>query len=457
MLLTAVCATSALVLGWGFTVDDALISTRVAHHLATGQGYRFNPAGPLSDCVTPLGWAPLLAPLSRPGVWEGLQAARWLGVSLHMVTALVLGWVLACGKASLSRVARLLLPLALCLPWGAWASSGMETPLVTLLCTLSLLGGSWTLSSASLAALLRPELLPWAFMLGALAPAKHPGQRLGHVAWVLSGALLAAVLRALVFGHPAPLAVFAKPSDLEHGIDYLVRGLLWCGLPLLLIGAGAYRELPELMRRQAVAIVAHFVAIALAGGDWMALFRLLVPLLPACLAVGVELSGRQSRWLDLGKWALASAAALLLAVSYMPQVHGVLNARRDLVLQADEWLQGRVVGALDVGWVGATGAANVVDFAGVTDAEVALLPGGHTSKRLPRDFLRRRRIDVLVLLLQPAAPQPGWDPRLWQDLPFARRVEWTAAHLDDAETFVPVQLLTLSGTAQRYLVLERQK
>lgn len=455
VVITLVSAVVALALGWGFTVDDALISTRVAHHLATGVGYRFNPGGPLSDCVTPLGWAPLIAPLAHGGVFSGLLAVRWLGVALHLATATLLGWVLARGSASLARIASMSLPLAVCLPWGAWASAGMETPLLTLLCTATLLGGRWTLPCASLAAMLRPELLPWAFVLGALTPAAHPGQRVAHVALALCGAALAAVLRASIFGHPAPLAVFAKPSDFEHGVVYLARGLLWCGLPLLLLGGRAYRELPELSRRQGVALVAHFGAVVVAGGDWMALFRLLVPVLPACLAVAVELTARQPRWFSYGKWAVASGACLLLAVDYVPQVRGVLAARHGLIEKADGLLRGRVVGTLDVGWVGATGASRIVDFAGVTDLEVALLPGGHTSKRLPPDLLHRRRVDTLVLLLRPGAPAPNWDPSRWRELPFARRVEWHAAQLDGAAEFAPVELLPLPGTGQNYLVLQR--
>src|SRR4051812_8801381 len=58
---------------WGFTVDDALISARVAAHLAQGLGYRFNPHGSVTDAVTPLGYAwllALLARLSHAGTWQ---------------------------------------------------------------------------------------------------------------------------------------------------------------------------------------------------------------------------------------------------------------------------------------------------------------------------------------------------------------------------------------------------
>ncbi|MET0410013.1 MAG: hypothetical protein ABW217_01890, partial [Polyangiaceae bacterium] len=66
-LAAAACAALGVLSAWGFSVDDALIVTRVAHHLATGVGYRFNPDGPSVDCVTPLGYAQLLAPLANAG------------------------------------------------------------------------------------------------------------------------------------------------------------------------------------------------------------------------------------------------------------------------------------------------------------------------------------------------------------------------------------------------------
>ena len=36
---------------YGYTVDDALITARMASHLASGVGYRFNPGGPVVDRV----------------------------------------------------------------------------------------------------------------------------------------------------------------------------------------------------------------------------------------------------------------------------------------------------------------------------------------------------------------------------------------------------------------------
>ena len=68
-------------------VDDALISARYAAHLWAGHGYRFNVAGPVTDGVTPLGWAVVLAPLSRGDVLTAFAAAKWLGLAAWLCGA----------------------------------------------------------------------------------------------------------------------------------------------------------------------------------------------------------------------------------------------------------------------------------------------------------------------------------------------------------------------------------
>ncbi|HXK16578.1 MAG TPA: hypothetical protein VNG33_02145, partial [Polyangiaceae bacterium] len=64
---------------WGFTVDDALITCRVAWHLSRGMGYRFNAGGPVVDAVTPFGFAQLLLPFAGSGPLHALAFAKWLG------------------------------------------------------------------------------------------------------------------------------------------------------------------------------------------------------------------------------------------------------------------------------------------------------------------------------------------------------------------------------------------
>ena len=53
--------------------------------------------------------------------------------------------------------------------------------------------------------------------------------------------------------------------------------------------------------------------------------------------------------------------------------------------------------ALDVGWVSAATEASIVDLAGLTDASIAMLPGGHTSKRVDTSMLLDRNVDTMIV------------------------------------------------------------
>jgi hypothetical protein len=332
----------------------------------------------------------------------------------------------------------------------------METPLVTLLATATLLGGRRALVLASLAAALRPEMLPWALCLALAGPAPNPQRRVLHVLLALSGGLVVALLRTWLFGQPAPLAVLAKPSDFDHGLRYALGGTVLCGLPLLLVAGRSVLQLDAWARTQLVAVTAHVGAIVIAGGDWMALFRLFVPILPACAWIAPQLMARQPRAWVWAKLLVATAACTVLTLGKLPAARGVLDARRLLLVESADLLVGRTVGTLDVGWVSAAEPLEVVDFAGVTDRSIALLPGGHTSKRLPADLLLRREVDTLVLLLAPNPPPlADGDPAAWRRLPFARTVEHRVAQLDGAEQFVPVRIVPLRGTEQSYLIVSR--
>jgi len=62
-----------------------------------------------------------------------------------------------------------------------------------------------------------------------------------------------------------------------------------------------------------------------------------------------------------------------------------------------ELADARRIAVLDVGWPTAASEATIVDLAGLTDPEIAALPGGHTSKRIDAAFLLARDPDVILL------------------------------------------------------------
>jgi hypothetical protein len=402
------------------------------------------------DAVTPLGWAHLLALVGgSAGPFATLQVAKWLGAVAAGGAAFAVGRR-AFTRASAPYAGGLVLCLALCAPLAAWAVSGMETGLVTALAVVALGQGRWADLAAALAAAWRPELLPWAITVRvALRVALGiPFSRAAAGAGlVVAGPLMVAALRTLWFGRPAPLAVFAKPSDLEHGVSYALHAFVQTGLPLLGVAPMTLRRGAPLARALVGAGLVHFASLALAGGDWMSLYRLAVPVLPSFVLAGAELWRVAPAWASWLRLACASAMSLYLALSLGPAARRVGAARQRLIAEARAPLaDARTVATLDVGWVGAISDFTVVDLAGVTDEAVAMLPGGHTSKRVSDALLRSRNVDALVLLGDRNTGTPD---------DYAREVERRVALSDSVRDFRAVARLPLGGTAQSYVILRK--
>src|SRR5439155_16393519 len=65
--------------------------------------------------------------------------------------------------------------------------------------------------------------------------------------------------------------------------------VVYAGAPIAVMGPTALRRLPFWPRVVAVASAAHLVAVALAGGDWMPLTRLVCPVLPPLAFVAAHM------------------------------------------------------------------------------------------------------------------------------------------------------------------------
>jgi hypothetical protein len=482
LLATAAAAIPAVAL-WHFTVDDALISARYADHRATGVGYRFNRGGPVTDGVTPLGWAYVCAAWAGHGPLAALRITKLVGVGCWLLAAAALGQAIA--WTTRRPLAWLSLLLVLCsAPLGAWSAAGMETGLVLGVATMAVVAraagsqiprGALAASCAGVVAALRPECLPWAVAF-ALAPGRPSTvapeaeaastgvawapdwlrRKLGLLAWTIGPFVVVALIRQLAFGRAAPLSLLAKPSDFAHGWRYALAGALLAG-PIAVL---AWRGVEAWCRGLQISILVHLAAVAVAGGDWMPLSRLLVPVLPAVVLLTAQLLDRPAPFgtlgrliaafggrgeraaaftgqaLTLGRLALALGGEIFVWVKVGP---AAARVGLDRVAVIDELrgplAEAHVVATLDVGWVGAATEADLVDLAGVTDPAVAALPGGHTSKWVTPELLSARRVDTLVLLLGRgqtlAAP--------WTDSAFARVVELRVADMPAmASEFVPV-------------------
>ncbi|HEX3852953.1 MAG TPA: hypothetical protein VHW01_18450 [Polyangiaceae bacterium] len=452
-ILAILAALPAVLWLWGFTVDDALITARVAAHLSQGLGSRFNAHGQPVDAVTPLGYAHLLALL---GAGDGdtlakFLVAKWVGLAAWLLAAGSLGLQMA-GVGQRARRFTPLLIVGVSAPLAAWSVSGMETGVVTLLVTLGLSSGALSALSLGLAAAWRPELAPFALVLVALRAREEGtvGARLAlQIAFAVLPGVSIALLRWAWFGRAVPLSFYAKPSDFAHGLRYALGGLAFSGLPCLLVAKpSTWARCPRPARALLAALAAHFFALVLCGGDWMALYRLVVPVLP-CVALAAAYLADQARPVPaVARLLFASASALLLAIGLGPDARHVGADRARLIATARPVLaHDERIAALDVGWLGAASDAEVIDLAGVTDPEVAFFQGGHTSKRIPSAWLFSRRPTAIVLLLARGA---GLEVPFEQSA-FARNVEQRVAQLVAAEFRVRT---TLDLAGQTYVVLE---
>jgi hypothetical protein len=442
---------------WGFTVDDALISVRYARHVADGVGWRFDAGGPSTDGATPLPWPVLLAVLARAEPLVVLARAKALGLVAWTAAGGALG--AAAGRVEGAPVwARLaaLLAMALSVPVAAHAVSGMETALAMALATVASLSARRPVVAAAFAgfaAAFRPEMAPWACVLAAgYAVAARRGALVAAGAGLLALAPFAvcALVRLAVWGRPSPLAVMAKPSDVEHGLAYAGAACVVTLVPVLVVAPVALRRAPAAMVL-VLAAVAHVLAIVAVGGDWMPYARLMAPVVPSLAWAAVLLAP--------GAHSAATAARAVLAIGGgMLFAAGGADGRRvgadraALIAAARPRLAGaRRVASLDVGWVGAATEVDIVDMAGVTDPVIAALPGGHTSKRIDATLLLERQPDVL-LLYAPSGLPAGLAS--WRDAVYTRAVEARLAANDVvARHFEPEAWLPLGNRGAGYVVL----
>lgn len=460
ILLEVVC--------WGFTVDDAWIVSRVAARGAATGLYAFNPDGPITDAVTPLGFAHLLGALGRLlSLEEALEfwgLARWLGLIAYAGSFFLAGsWA---ASERMGRAARFWwLPaglVGLCLPAAVWAGAGLETALVGL---LFLLGARWIERAPKTwggyfllgaAPAWRPELLPVALAVAALsAPGGAHFQKFARIGrpsrWlglVLLLPLLVSLVRLFAFGTFLPLSAQAKEASLESGLFYASVTVIWAGLPwLLLVCRRGGRASPWLW-----AFAAHLLALVYAGGDWMPALRLTAPLYPWLVwRLGGELD---LSWLRVLWLVPAALGPFVLAWEQGADFRAVTERRLSLVKEGMEVLRvAQRVAAVDIGWVGLATEATVVDLAGVTDPSIARLPGGHTSKAIYPGLFSDREVDVWIIRAADTFYKPG-DP-----LELIQSVYAVDARLLQRQAdlgFAGTATILLEGTPGQYVVTRRQ-
>ena len=304
-----------ILLAWrfDFLVDDAFITFRYAENLAAGNGLVFNPGeeGPVEGYSNLL-WTLAMAAAQAVGLDPAL-ASRWLSVSsavalLALVSRLISQRVaVSQGEAALSSVFFASLP-----PISVWASGGLETMpfALAVFATFERLAGERGRArpiQAGLAGaagvLLRADGFVWVGLaLGAALVARRLDGRPELARKVLVAALLAGATAAAQFlwrrgfyGAWTPNTARAKvdlgPLALEQGGKYVLSMLLAIpSIPIALGHAAGYVRGSgrSISAAALVFVTGGFGYTAVVGGDWMMMYRLLVPTMPfVAIAFGV--------------------------------------------------------------------------------------------------------------------------------------------------------------------------
>ena len=423
--------------------EDAFISFRFARHLAQGAGLTWNLGAAPIEGYTNFLWVLVEAALIRAGA-DLIRVMPLLGVVLAAITLILIyrTLVVRLGVHEWTAGFAALL-LAASGPFATWATSGMETTLFTLLAWLAfdalvasrptspLIASAWLV----LATLTRPEgVLLAAVLLGASAVlARRHGSRvstylLAAACYVVPVALYGA-WRWHYFGWPLPNTFYAKTGG---GLEQWMRGILLTGhflfefilplVPWVFLVAWACGLPRWFSRRDDVPLVSPAMCVAAGvlalvtlyivavGGDYMAMHRFFVVLLPfwyvalACLidplVRGRETAPQRQAVLLLAAWSLIATVVHSTPVDTLffvrpSQEHGnyqgvVLErwhvARLSVIgryFATSSPGQGETLGTSAIGAIGYYADMPILDFHGLVDLHIAHAP-------VPPEFGGRR-------------------------------------------------------------------
>ena len=426
--------------------EDSYISFRFARHLAAGHGFRWNLGEPPVEGFTNLLWVVLGAVVELLGldVVHTLQLAGVAaGIGVLWLADRFAARVL--GLAGAARAVPALL-LAASGPLATWAASGLETVPFALFVLAAGYGAArywqdgegnalalaWT--AAALATLTRPEGVLAAGVAGLASLARRDGRYRGWLAIELfAGFLIALTLARLVyFGAPLPNTFYAKTGG---GLLQALRGAVYSGFfafhyllplaPLLIVGllggrTGSRRETTPLAALAAWSLGWTLYVVAV-GGDYMAMYRFFVPVVPAlALLAGVAAARVRPAAAAAGLVLLAAAGTFVHSTPLEaelfekpPRQHGTFRG-----VETERWhvarlrLLARVFAARGAGRPDAglaTGAIGVLgwesgldvhDLHGLVDPRIAR--GGAAEEPLGTGLPGHEKGDLLhVLAKQP--------------------------------------------------------
>ncbi len=475
LLLTGLALVLALYLAhslrfWSHVNDDAYITFRYAWMWSHGFGPVFNP-GEFVEGYSNFLLVLLLVPIAWCGGADVLPlAAKLIGIAAGLVTLVVvfaLGRALArtedalrarAGWAGLLAAA----VVAVCPPFAANSTTGLETTLFGLTVTLgvalgirSVKEGAWRGAGLALAAMLlaRPEgvLLAGIYFvtqvlapplgirelvralrtvgLAALRHPKYARHLLPDGAIVLAVGAAHLVFRRLTYGEWVPNTYFAKVGGFwaVDAWQYIWDGVaapLFGGVGLLAALLGWSRlRIPGLGGAVLLTVgIAGALLPAVTGVDWMIGQRMsmpFVPLLALAAALGwMRLLPQQPKplaWAGplgivalVALWQLGTGRALRETVA--ERAAGYAAGHRMLA----DWLveragPGATIALLDIGIVGwRCLPQRILDVSGLTDRYIAHSPGPFLFKRYDPDYVLAQRPQFIVLAVYwPTGLAPG--------------------------------------------------
>jgi arabinofuranosyltransferase len=446
-------------------MEDSFISFRYAKNLVDGHGLRWNPGEEPVEGYTNFLWVLLCSLALKAGIGLplfsqilGILAAFLTLVYVFRFSRKILGWPV------LAALFPCLL-LSLSGPFATWAGSGMETNLFTLLLAAAIYHFAFSFRSDDrkhlfscylftfLATLTRPEGFGVFLLLAALSLAAvlwlHKPFRyfaLPVLAYLIPFGLYLG-WKVSYFGSLLPNTFYAKTGGTVHqylrGLRYTGTFLLFFVLSFLFLlvflilerkkvafrSASASPQSADRMEKTGLFLCAVFVFvytlfIVYEGGDYMAMFRFFVPLLPPLYILLSSIiyslfriigSSRGKRILASGLVVFALLITLLQSTPLEKMIfptpvyqegtyRGVLNerwhvARLSLIgkyfrrhkKSTEESLATRAIGAISY-----YAEMKIIDLHGLVDPVIAR----QKKKDIGREYPGHEKSDMLYTLTQ---------------------------------------------------------
>ena len=458
---------------YGLT-DDAYISFRYSKNLAQGQGFRWNPGGEKVEGYTNFSWVLigalgfLLLPDKLPQVMSGLGIIFLLttiGIFFRMLALHFPGRRLMpfCGVFFLVASGPLVL----------WSTSGLETMMFAMLTAagfLSFLQFQQSGKSTSyryiwlfslLLFLTRPDGIIFAAVMGGYFLFWEKGffqrQRLlPFLTFFLFPFLVYNLWRILYFGNWLPNTFYAKATgaalnQIKKGSLYFLNFSLAFLLPLipLVLYLILRRKHAAIDKNRFRTVVFVFLAlfsiyILLVGGDYMAMYRFFVPLIPLLyLLITFEFIKNSETGKNTIGWLLLGAAVLITFLPSTPLDGPVWGGNHPYQYgcyegyRTEQWYLGRyiTIGKLfgrikknssesivipAIGAVGYYSGMNVIDYYGLTEPHIARMKIKTFNENFPGhektdiDFILSKKPNYLMGYKRFSSTRVGWDHPMFE-------------------------------------------